>query len=132
MTSALHSAVLRVTSLMDESQHEDPRPPSQAVPLAEIFGLWLHSQEEDTQTTTVYRPRGYLFPPSRGRSAVEFRPDGTYIEYSSGPDDRGQAIVGSWQDLGSCRVQITVPRSGGSPSVRRILSYAHGVLVIEK
>ena len=135
MASAPHSAVLRTTALVDESQHEDPAPAAgQAVSglPAEIFGIWLHSHEEDTPTTTVYRTRGYTFPPSRGRDAVEFRPDGTFIQYGSGPDDRDQAIVSRWQDLGSGRVQITVPANDGSSSVWRILSCAHGVLTIEK
>jgi hypothetical protein len=99
---------------------------------SEIFGLWLHSYEEDTETTTVYRTRGYAFPRSRGRRAVEFRPDGTYVEYGSGPDDRGQAVVGRWQDLGGGRVQITVADAGGRSSVWQVLSCANGVLTIEK
>jgi hypothetical protein len=119
---------------MDESQHDDSSPAGQTVSglPAEIFGLWLHSYEEDTKATKVYRPPNYPFPPSRGRNAVELRPNGTYIEYSSGPDDRGQAIAGRWQYLGGGRMQITTPGLGDSPSARQILSYVSGVLVIEK
>jgi hypothetical protein len=119
---------------MDERQHEDLSPAGQTVsgPPAELFGVWLHSYEEDTETTTVYRTRGYAFPPSRGRDAVEFRPDGTFIEYGSGPDDRGQAVTGRWHDLGGGRIQITIPQDGERSSMWRILSIAHGVLAIEK
>jgi hypothetical protein len=99
---------------------------------SEIFGVWLHSYEEDTATTTVYRARGYAFPRSRGRRAVELRPDGTFVQYGSGPDDRGQAVVGRWQDLGRDRIQITVPDAGGESFVWRILSCANGVVRIEK
>lgn len=134
MASALHSVVFRTTARVDESQHEDPCPVGQAVSglPAEIFGIWLHSHEEDTQTATVYRTRGYKFPLVRGRDAMEFRPDGTFIQYGSGPDDRGQAVIGRWADLGGGRVEITVPQHGGSSSVWRVLSCAHGVLAIEK
>ena len=134
MDSALHSPVLRLIAFRDESQHEDFSPAGQAVSglPAEIFGIWLHSHEEDTQTTTVYRTRGYTFPPARGRDAVEFRPDGTFIQYGSGPDDRGQAVTGRWHDLGGGRIQIIVPQDGERSSVWQILSSANGVLTIEK
>src|ERR1041384_5695638 len=37
---------------------------------------WVHSHEEDTDTEMVLRPAGYKFPPSRGRSSFELKPDG--------------------------------------------------------
>lgn len=101
-------------------------------PPPEIVGVWLHSHEEDTDSTMVYRPRGYAFPPSRGRDALELRPDGTCIEHGSGPDDRGRAVVGRWDDLGSGGMQITVPRGEGDFSSRRVLSWAPEMLVLEK
>jgi hypothetical protein len=97
-----------------------------AVPASPV-GIWLHSQEEDRSDARVYRPRDYAFPPTRGRSAVEFRSDGTYVEYSDGPDDRGHAVVGEWRDPGGGRVQITTPTS-----TRRVLSCKDGMLVIER
>lgn len=102
-------------------------------PSASIVGIWLHSQEEDRQGARVYRPRGYAFPPTRGRSAVEFRSDGTYVEYGGGPDDRGQAVVGGWEDLGGGRVQITIPQAVDRASTRQVLSsYTEEMLVIER
>ncbi len=98
----------------------------------EIVGVWLHSHEEDTDSTMVYRPRGYVFPPSRGRDAIDLRSDGTLIEYGSGPDDRGQAVVGRWVDLGHGRLRITIPRGEGIPPTRRVLSWAPDVLAIER
>jgi hypothetical protein len=98
---------------------------------AEVLGLWLHSHEEDSGSTRVYRPASYDFPVSRGRTAVELRPDGTYIEYDSGPDDRGRAVVGRWQDVGDGRVEATVTRSDGSSSTRRISYRDDGMLAVE-
>ena len=100
-------------------------------PPAEVFGLWLHSYEEDSGSGRVYRPADHPFPPSRGRSAVELRPDGTYIEYDSGPDDRGRALVGRWEDTGSGGIQLTVRRADGSARTRQVSSCADGVLVLE-
>jgi hypothetical protein len=96
-------------------------------PSASPVGIWLHSQEEDESDARVYRPRDYAFPPTRGRSAVEFRSDGTYVEYDEGPDDRGQAVFGEWRDLGGGRVQIT-----SRASTRRVLSCTSAMLVIER
>jgi hypothetical protein len=95
-------------------------------PSASPIGIWLHSQEEDRNDARVYRPRDYAFPPTRGRSAVEFRADGTYVEYNSGPDDRGQAVVGEWHDRGDGRVQITT-----HTGTRQVLSCTKKMLVIE-
>lgn len=46
-----------------------------------ITGTWLHSHEEDTADSMVYRHADYAFPPSRGRNGYEFQKDytGTYI-----------------------------------------------------
>ncbi len=100
-------------------------------PPAEVFGLWLHSYEEDSGSGRVYRPADHPFPPSRGRRAVELRPDGTYIEYGSGPDDRGSAVTGRWEHAGSGRVRVTVSRADGTSSTRTVTHRADGALVLE-
>ncbi len=104
---------------------------AEAGPPARMLGLWLHSHEEDTGSTKVYRPAGYAFPRSRGRTAMELRPDGTYIQYDSGPDDRGRAVEGRWEDVGEGLVRTTVTRIDGSSSTRRVRSRNDGVLLVE-
>ena len=61
----------------------------------EILGRWLHSHEESTKEM-VFRPAGTPLPPSRGRMALELRPDGTFVEGSPGPDDRSRPAAGQW------------------------------------
>lgn len=100
-------------------------------PPPEIAGVWLHSHEEDTASTIVYRPRGYAFPPSRGRDALELRPDGTLVEHGVGPDDRGHAVSGHWEALGDGQILLTVPH-GTTDSARRVLSWTPEMLVLEK
>jgi hypothetical protein len=100
-------------------------------PPPEIAGVWLHSHEEDTASTIVYRPRGYAFPPSRGRDALEFRPGGTLVEHGIGPDDRGEAVPGRWEVLRDGRILLTVPHGAGGSSARRVLSWTSEVLVLE-
>jgi hypothetical protein len=62
---------------------------------------------------------------------VELLPDGTYIEYGSGPDDRGSAVEGRWEESGSGSLAATVNRPDGSTSTRQLSSGGEGVLVVE-
>ena len=44
----------------------------------------------------MFRAAGYDFPPARGRTAIDLRPDGTYVETAPGPVDVPQAVSGRW------------------------------------
>ena len=66
-------------------------------PPPEMFKHWIHSREEDTGETRVYRPSNYKFPPSRGREGFELKENGEFIRYRIGPTDRPQKIVGTWK-----------------------------------
>jgi hypothetical protein len=101
-------------------------------PPAELVGIWLHSHEEDSGSTMVFRPRHYAFRPARWRDAIEVQADGGCIWHGSGPDDRGQAMPGRWEDLGNGRAQITIPTATGQPFQRRIQSWGPEKLVVEK
>jgi hypothetical protein len=57
---------------------------------------WVHSHEEDSDEAQVFRPADHPFPPSRGRTSFELRPDGTYVESSPGPVDAPEASTGTW------------------------------------
>ncbi|MCU1515972.1 MAG: hypothetical protein JWQ75_693 [Pseudarthrobacter sp.] len=101
-------------------------------PPPDITGIWLHSHEEDTSSTMMFRPRNYSFRPARWRDAIEVRADGTCIWHGSSADDRGQAVPVSWEDLGDGSAQITIPADTGSPLHRRIQSWTADTLVVEK
>jgi hypothetical protein len=62
----------------------------------DIVRHWVHSHEEDTPNALVYRPDTYKFPPSRGRTALELHPDGTYVGADIGADDRPTRTTGNW------------------------------------
>jgi hypothetical protein len=74
-----------------------------------LVGQWGHSREEDENGVTVYRPRGFPFPLSRGREWIEFRADGTVLFLGAGPDDRTRAIGGSWSSLGDRSLSLSRP-----------------------
>lgn len=62
----------------------------------ELLGRWVHSHEEDSEGEMVFRPDTHEFPPSRGRTSVELRADGTYLERSPGPVDVPEESRGHW------------------------------------
>jgi hypothetical protein len=62
-----------------------------------LAGRWVHSHEEDTADEMVFRSADYAFPPSRGREAIELRPDGSYAGTVPGPVDKPVAgDAGEW------------------------------------
>jgi hypothetical protein len=76
-----------------------------------LLGRWLHSHEEDTDAELVYRPATYRFPPSRGRTGFELRPDGTMVESGIGPTDRRAESPGTWRLSGNT---LVLDRAAGS------------------
>jgi hypothetical protein len=63
----------------------------------QVAGRWVHSHEEDTPDEMVFRSADYAFPPSRGREAIELRPDGSYAGTVPGPVDKPVAgDTGEW------------------------------------
>jgi hypothetical protein len=42
---------------------------------------WIHSNEEDTEEESVYRPENFNFPPSRYRNQFEICDNGEIIQY---------------------------------------------------
>jgi hypothetical protein len=68
------------------------------VDLETLSRRWVHSHEEDTDGEQVFRPASYAFPPSRGRSALDLRSDGSYGERAPGPTDRPEESgEGRWE-----------------------------------
>ena len=69
---------------------------SNKVEKATLAQRWVHSHEEDSDTEMVFRPASYKFPPSRGRTSLELRPDGSLTESGPGPSDRSESTKGTW------------------------------------
>jgi hypothetical protein len=73
-----------------------------------ILGHWIHSHEEDAQGVTVYRPRGYSFPPSRGREGFDFRKGGKVVYFGIARADGSEEFSGSWVIEDANRVRINL------------------------
>ena len=79
-----------------------------------LFQRWYLSTEESTDDEQVYRPADHRFPRSRApRPSVEFRPDGSYVEYRPGPADGEVPVLGRWGRAGDGRVDAQV--AGAAP-----------------
>jgi len=79
---------------------------------ANIFGRrWLHSHEEDTATEMIFRPTGYSFPPSRGRTGFELRPDGSALAIGIAPTDGPQEGEAEWSLASEHEIRIQVPKT---------------------
>jgi hypothetical protein len=74
-----------------------------------LLGRWTHSFEEDHDGVTVYRRTDFAFPPARGRRGVEFRPDGTFVDWLIGRGDAPEASTGRWDQTG------VISRASGPP-----------------
>ncbi len=58
---------------------------------------WIHSHEEDSGETMVFRPESHPFPPSRGRYGFTLKPGG--VMTGSGPSAADVPLsnnIGSW------------------------------------
>src|SRR5262245_58699598 len=70
---------------------------SKAFDPSHLAQAWLHSHEEDTATSTVYRPANFPFRPSRGRKGFHLRPDGTVTFRQPGAADQTEIAEGTWR-----------------------------------
>ncbi len=77
-----------------------------------LFQRWIHSYEEDHDDVLVFRPADFAFPPARGRDGLEFRADGTYVDWAIGAGDAADPREGSWRSVSDAVVETATPMSG--------------------
>jgi hypothetical protein len=80
-----------------------------AFDLSHLAQAWLHSHEEDTAASTVYRPATFPFRPSRGRTGFHLRPDGTVTFRQPGAADQTETDDGTWKLEGK-NLELVAPR----------------------
>jgi hypothetical protein len=99
----------------------------------EIFKRWTHSHEEDSNGIIVYRPAEFKFPISRPRDGIEFRKDGTFIDWDIHPADGPAAPMnGRWQMIGPRHVRVSFEQGRRHPSVLEIVQYDSELLKIQR
>lgn len=88
---------------------DSPGPDDSKEPPKEIYRVWMHSAEEDTETVEVYRPEGFDFPRARGREGFEVKPKGVFVLHAIAPTDGIERIVGKWTCKDPNVVSVTFP-----------------------
>ncbi len=98
-----------------------------------LFQCWAHSHEEDTASECVYRPASFAFPPSRGRSSFEIKPDGTMAGDAPGPVDRPVPTVGRRSYRGEESALEVYARDSSEPTkVMHVVSVSKQKLVLRQ
>ena len=93
---------------------------------------WLHSYEENTVDEMVFRPASFNFPPARGRTGFELRPDQSLIEIGIGPTDRVEENPGKWKLERGNQLLFYSQSSRDPTQVMQIVSVDEDRLVIKK
>src|SRR5262245_59104997 len=92
---------------------------------------WIHSFEEDSVETQVYRPQSWDFPLSRRpRDAFELRADGTADLFLPGAADRPEPAGASWtEEEGQLLIRAVKKGVHGPLTLRVVESTADKLLV---
>jgi hypothetical protein len=99
-------------------------------PPESLFRHWVRSHEEDTGDIQVFRPKGFDFPPARGRPELEIRQDGTVTAHQIGPGDGLEPVRGKWVATSASTLEISL--DSGEKSTIVIDSVADDVLKVRK
>lgn len=98
----------------------------------DIYKKWGHSFEEDSGGVHVYHPAQYEFPRARGRAAIEFKQDGTFVDWVVGPGDARRANTGKWQVNEEGNVKISFEDNTKAPLTLKILYCDSTVLKLQR
>jgi hypothetical protein len=99
----------------------------------EVFNSWIHSREEDEGALQAYRPKGFKFPPSRGRAGFEINKDGEFIDHPIAPADGNETVPGKWESLGEGKIKVTFPKDSiRTPFTLEIVSCDGKVLRVKR
>src|SRR5712692_6435122 len=97
-----------------------------------LHQYWVHSHEEDTDTEMVFRAATFNFPPSRGRTSFELKPEGRLVESGIAPDDRRLETTGTWKLEDNSALAFYAGSQSAPHQVMRIASVDKDRLVIKK
>ncbi|WP_422930159.1 hypothetical protein [Singulisphaera sp. PoT] len=79
------------------------------MPPKDIYRVWVHSDEEDTEDFEVYRPESFDFPPARGRDGFEVKRGGAFVLREIGPADGIEEVDGKWEFKPADALSVTFP-----------------------
>ncbi len=92
---------------------------------------WVHSHEDDTDTESVYRPATWPFPPSRGRTGFDLKPDHRCAGFGIAAADGVEEYAATWELDDDDRLTI-YDEGRRAVQVMRLVSVDDDRLVIRK
>ncbi|QDU29058.1 hypothetical protein ETAA8_41650 [Anatilimnocola aggregata] len=99
----------------------------------EVFNSWINSREEDEGAIQAYRPKGFKFPPSRGRAGFEIEKGGEFIDHPIAPADGNETVPGKWESAGEGKIAVTFPKDPNRmPFTLEIVSCDSKVLRVKR
>jgi hypothetical protein len=131
--SFLHDAA-RGTEVHQAESPNLATPASETLLSGCVIGSWIHSWEEDTAETIVFRPADYPFGPSRGRDGYEFQTGGILVYHGFGPADEPLTSTGEWGWHSGDQIHLVVndPQGAYIDETLRIVSCDAEVLQVER
>lgn len=111
-------------------------------PVGPLYGRsWYNTHEARPGDTVIYRPQGYIMPPTTPRygpvylDGLRFEEDGEFTLFTFGPADAPEARLGRWKAAAADPnvVTITLQDPDFRPPYRlRVLSVENDKLVVQR
>lgn len=92
---------------------------------------WMHSFEEDQNTTLAFRPEGFSFPPARGRMGYTFNSDGSFVMHEIAHGDGNTDVPGKWTSSKGT-ITITLNDSTKHGFTLKVVSLTTDILKLTK
>jgi hypothetical protein len=100
------------------------------VTTSQLAQRWIHSREEDSGKSLVYRGEDFDFPPARGRDGFLLHDDGTMQREGPGADDRVAQSPGTWEIQQGNHLVLQSP-AGNRSQVYEIAEVSRDRLVLK-
>ena len=97
--------------------------------LEQLKRKWIHSFEEDNEQEQVFRPSGFSFNRSRGRSQFDLKKNGEVAGFQPGRNDAPAEITGTWRIDGD---NLVIQFHDGNTQVFPIKEVHEDKLVVKK
>ena len=110
-------------------RNPSPTQATQALPDS-LWQHWIHSFEDDGPGFRAYRPKGYAFPPARGREGFRLERDGRYVLYAIARGDGNAETAGTWKRVAPDTLEVKP--AGGDAERLQILSVTDGLLKLRE
>ncbi len=99
---------------------------------AQVFKHWVHSFEDDTADTQVYRPASYKFPLAEGRESFEIKQNGDFIQHSTGAADNSRKFTGKWTYKKNSTISIQLQDPQATAYQLHIIELSDTLLKVHK